>query len=227
MVVIGILIALQLNTYKEQHAEKKKAREVVTGILNDLRQDTLAIHGCLVFFKREIDEGVRLLDLEADLKNVPVDSLLGLLPIQTCGCKINRQNYSKIANLGMSTLFLKNSLMDSITNYYTKNAFWLEKLLEAENDETFNDWRYWMKSEDYEFNISFENRLKTEYTSEVNTNLQNDVERKNAIIKRIKSIQGRNYIKMGVEDKLTAYHRLNLTKDYASKLAASLENYLE
>ncbi len=50
---------------------------------------------------------------------------------------------------------------------------------------------------------------------------------KNAIIKRIKSIQGRNYIKMGVEDKLTAYHRLNLTKDYASKLAASLENYLE
>ena len=43
LVVLGILIALQLNSWKEENTEKKLVKQYISSLIEDLKSDTTSI----------------------------------------------------------------------------------------------------------------------------------------------------------------------------------------
>jgi len=51
LVVLGILIALQLNSWKEENTEKKLVKQYISSLIEDLKSDTTSIRRIQKFRK--------------------------------------------------------------------------------------------------------------------------------------------------------------------------------
>jgi hypothetical protein len=51
LVVLGILIALQLNSWKEENTEKKLVKQFISSLIEDLKSDTTSIRRIQKFRK--------------------------------------------------------------------------------------------------------------------------------------------------------------------------------
>lgn len=64
LVVLGILIALQLNSWKEENTEKKLVKQYISSLIEDLKSDTTSIRRIQKFRK---------------IKGLKTDSLMQIL----------------------------------------------------------------------------------------------------------------------------------------------------
>lgn len=118
LVVIGILIALQIDNWNDLNKKKKEEIEVVNEIKNDLIESRDEVQAVIEKHKIHLDYGIRLVD---DIKNnkPESDSLTFLYTrnITDFGIIVKTSGFENLKNIGLnlieSTLLRKN-----ITNLY-------------------------------------------------------------------------------------------------------------
>lgn len=122
LVVIGILIALQVNNWNEQRKFNNLKSIYIEGLLNDLRQDTVNIN---------------LLINDTDKKQLVIKSLINELDTEKYSEKlfvsvegyfrsgwsmsdftVNKNTYSDLSKSGNMNVFQDNELSKKIKNYY-------------------------------------------------------------------------------------------------------------
>jgi len=130
LVVLGILIALQINNVNEDCKSKKQLNTILKTVSYDLATDTLVVNGILAYYDQHKKDSKRIINRELNLENyrecpgcVALTSIYQPFPIQTKG-------YELLKNFAAQHTLHKDTLVTDITQVYTLFV----KLIEDNND---------------------------------------------------------------------------------------------
>ncbi len=120
LVVIGILIALQINNWNEARKELNQGEELLVELKDELSYNINQFNGRVVSLRKELKAKGNLLKLK-NLDAIPMDSINYLLVEQTTlDVQPLQSTVDKIRNLGITRLTNNKNLNDSIYNYFER-----------------------------------------------------------------------------------------------------------
>lgn len=220
LVVIGILIALQINTWNENRKSEKRSINYMKNLIIDLKTDVNEFNQNLKSYQKDIIEIESVL-MSNDYKKLEVDSIMHLVIEYYLIDKTTKQTYEKIKNGGLLESLGSENVNKAINDYYNLNIiYWQNGLLwdKKYTDKAYDFWFY---------NKNFEASSIRNY--DVNsipflTNLDN---RKINLITLIESIEGRNYLRNGLVRKNHLSKRTKEIKQVAIDLIEMLNTELD
>jgi len=113
-VVIGILIALQINTWNENRIDSKRLNLYTQSLLNDLELDKKRLIECMVFDSTKVSIIDRLSDPVQDFIEDLSDR--GILTIKSI--KVNNATFKTMSSNNDLELYQNIDLQNSISKYY-------------------------------------------------------------------------------------------------------------
>lgn len=195
LVVIGILIALQINNSNDYRKSVADSKILISEMVNDLASDTLYLNNIEKKLKRrlKLEEWI-LFKTSYTMKDM--DSIKMALDGGYFDFYINDRTYQKIQNASQSKLVGFDSLYKSITNYYTVTKKRIEKNTEYELRETVKRNGVWDK---FAKEIEIDAVYNADYTGralEINfPKIESTDEQNQNIINLISTVEVRNYLK--------------------------------
>ncbi len=122
LVVIGILIALQINTWNEKKKESRKLKVVLTSVYKDLVADSLAIHEDLEMVNLRVENNSkfqkRIYSSSANLDTI-INMMKYEFPIFWYqGVTYNTNTFNNLKSSGSFDI-LPESLKKELSDYYT------------------------------------------------------------------------------------------------------------
>ena len=121
LVVIGILIALQLNNWNENNNKTKLGHKYLTEMMSELQKDALQLDKYIFRLKKAIENQEAALNTK-DIPKLPLDSLKMILNSTNLNFKISDLTFTKMNNLGITALSNKDSLNSKISEYYNRTV---------------------------------------------------------------------------------------------------------
>ncbi|MCO5723887.1 DUF6090 family protein [Robiginitalea marina] len=225
LVVIGILIALQINNWNENRNTHNLSKIYLNNIKKDLITDTITFQSGIKRFENS-------LVLQGDLFNpvkvniLPVDSLFSAINTAFHSAriyKINNSTYLKLTNSGFVESKFFNEIFIDINNYYTKEYnTWLEYLeWDKENGTTIYQPESFIRLYDIIDFPDFEKQLKSEFQTSI------EKEYKVAFREYIKSPNFRNYAWKSHKEMKALLEKMKYQKSVTSELIEKINNELK
>ena len=214
LVVIGILIALQINNWNNNRIATNQMTDYLLSLKHDLQADTVSYSKNIEYNKEYINrmKYLKLLNFE----DVPTDSLSLLIIPNVSLTEPVQTTFSKLVNSGITQVSDNDSLSQKVYEYYTNKLNWVKVMNSYDNEETMKDLDYWIREQGlYEF----------EYP-EIPT-FQNDIERRDNLVVLLSGTKVRNNLKEALNRKkriVAAYQRV---KNEAIDLIIDIEKELE
>jgi len=193
LVVIGILIALQINNWNNQRLANKQMNSFLEGIKDDLKSDEIAFDNIIQKFNRVAEQKRKFLKL-TNFEDLDVDSLFMVIQPSYRPYEINATTFDKIKSSGITQISYNKELSKNIYNYYNATSIDLKGFMDSDMDRaklTDNYFNYGTNS--FEFNLKYFSNPK-ESTNEI-INFQEESIRKQNLIKLLSEPTGRNHIK--------------------------------
>ena len=214
LVVIGILIALQINNWNNNRIATNQMTAYLRSLKHDLETDTTLFNSSIVSNK-EIINFKKYLKL-SNFENVPTDSLEQLVVPFTALTEPVKTTFFKLTNSGITQISDNDSLSQKVYAYYTTKLDWLNEMTTFDELETTKDYDYWAREQDlYEFDYP-----------EI-PNFQNDIERINSILKLLSTTRARNNLKNDLDRKKRILEEYQWIKEEASKLIIDIDKELK
>ena len=130
LVVIGILLALQINTWSQMHKDSKEELVILEKLYNNIQTDTLNLNYWLTNIKTQLND-LKIITSEIkdqNLKQFSVDLYKPLLSV--IFMDLETTTWQNLKSTGKISLLKNASLMDSLQTYYTRfdlvNKSWQE-----------------------------------------------------------------------------------------------------
>ena len=221
LVVIGILLALSINTWNETRKEKAIVKNVLKNIRYDLQADTTEFTRLIQKIPKEL-EGSKLLLNNTILDSVSANSLWQKLPYTGFEYRVKNQSYEKVINAGITNFFKFNELFDDINTYYTIDANKYNTIRQWNDDETDADGALWtaigFEIDIYENKFYKKNELKFTQTEDT---------RKAVFLQQMNLPNVRNSIKMNMYRKMRLNETLQQMKQRAKDIILNIDAQLE
>jgi hypothetical protein len=173
LVVIGILIALQVNNWNENRKTIVLEKNYLSDIKNNLIADTLTFSTAIKRVKQTISNNKRLLNPEI-IHEISADSLFYLLQTSFHSTRIyhiDNSTFLKLSNTGFVESGNHNAIFKEINNYYNKEFVAYSEYIEWDKEQSidmFNkDFLGSFKDIDLT-NLSLENNSSVKETTETN-----------------------------------------------------------
>lgn len=189
LVVIGILIALQINNWNEKRKQTELGYQYLTEMRYELQDDVEMLDYYINTLKKSIDNHEAALKTK-NINTLPLDSLYMLVTAQNLDFKVSELTYNKMNNLGITKLSDNNKLNTMINNYYNQRVV-AQKLSLAYLFEELKKYQdYFKYQQDY-----FDWYPVDEYPSLINeTQEEHDSLNRLGLIKFATSARGRKLI---------------------------------
>ena len=128
LVMVGILLALQINNWNEQRKKKKSLQNIYRIIADDLRSDSTEVDTALGFMndRKEIFERILNDSLTADF--IRNDKIIGDILTDIRIINIEKRGYNLLKSFENSSATKKDSLAFQIINFYNSSIFYTEKV---------------------------------------------------------------------------------------------------
>ena len=220
LVVIGILIALSINTWNEQRKEKAIVTNVLKNIRYDLVSDNLMFSRHLVRIPKELEMSKSLLD-NIGLDTLTANSLYDRLPYTGFSYKFKNQSYEKVINAGITDFFEFNQLFDDINTYYTINSNAYNVITKWDSDGTIDEGKLWT-SMGFEIDIY----AHTFYKENEITFAQPETTRKAVFLEQLNTPTIRNSIKTNMFRKMRLQETLIEMKQIAKNIIQKIDEQL-
>ena len=138
LVVMGILIALQINTWNENRKTYNLSRTHLKNIKKDLVADTMTFRAGIDRYKNSLRLQEDLFDLDK-VKSLSTDSLLNNIYSKTIFhsariYNINNSTFLKLTNSGFVESKSFSDLFLDISDYYTKEYYTWQEYLEWDKE---------------------------------------------------------------------------------------------
>ena len=215
LVVIGILIALQINNWNENQKSKRLTESYLKDIRQDLISDTIMFNIALKRAKQTVAKNKAILSIK-HTDSISKDSLYAILKVfhSMRIYQINNATYSKLLNTGFLESNRYKGLFSNINTYYTKEYNTYSEFIEWDEqqgiDIVHNDFLG-----DYKDLIDISSLL-TEHSHHFNSEaLETSI---NAIKEFIVSSQFRNKVLSNYTRKEKVVERILIQKQLASEL---------
>jgi hypothetical protein len=226
LVVIGILLALQINNWNDHRKSVANSKILISEMVNDLASDTLFLNGAEKQLKRRLKLEEWILFKTSYTLN-DMDSIKMAIDGGYFDFYINDRTYQKIQNASQSKLTGFDSLYKSITDYYTITKKRIEKNTEYEIRETNKRNGVWDK---FAKEIEIDAVYNTDYTGralDINfPKIKSTDEQNQNIIKLISTIEARNYLKQSYGRHLFLLVYFKDTNNKAKALISDIESAL-
>ena len=213
LVVIGILIAVQLNNWNEKRISSNNAREFITDLQKDLQTDTSVFGAEIRKIDRLIDYKKWILSLE-NFDSVPIEYLEGVPQIGYHNIKIITGTMIRMRNADVWNTKKYRSFFKSLNSYYTFNEPYLNNLNEWEKVGAEKEFSFW--NEQGEFEVLYNTIDSVDL-------FQDSVVRRKKLNQLITSTKGRNYIKMSVNREAVMGRTYKGVYKIAKKLLGEIE----
>ena len=218
LVVIGILIALQVNNWNQNRIENLRTRELLESMKNDLSSDINFISGYISWNDKQVKHSIEILN-DSINGALDADNLYKKLPLWTISLEINSQSFDKIKNVGLTNLLGSKELDSTITDYYIKSTHMTQGFTNWEIDETRKDNDFWINTPKMEFPNVFSLENNVPY-------MQTEAERKQELQGIINTIEGRKRIRLAMNRKQALIEILRKRQDKAEYLLSLIEESL-
>lgn len=217
LVVIGILIALQINNWNQERVNRAQSDKLLRGIVKDLDQDIAGLNQSIDFTVSRLAFLERHMS-KSDFSTTATDTMFAIFDGTALPFTMTDLSYEKAKNLGVSELTSNDSLALRINKYYNHNLYWSKLFAQLQYDEMTKLNDYWMKElEGLEFEVKVSFQIPY---------MQDAVERRNNAIAGITSPRGRNHIRLEcvLQENILKKQRKYL--EIAQGLKRSVEEYL-
>jgi hypothetical protein len=215
LVVIGILIALQINNLNNQRLANKQMNSFLQGIKDDLKSDELEFENRIQIFERVAEEKGNFLKL-SNFDGLDIDSLYSTTMPRYSNYEINATTFDKIKSSGITQISYNTELSKRIYTYYNARAIDLKGFMDADISSSKlagNYFKYGNNLFEYNFTDTF-----IERADEI-VNFQDESIRKQNLIKLLSEPTGRNHIK-------NLYYMKYAGADYIGRLKIITESLI-
>lgn len=215
LVVIGILIALQLNTWNENRINNIKLKSYLTEIVKDFKYDTLSIHNEIIQAEKRIATRKSILAMK-DYNVLTIDSLEKSLETFYSKIPFSSSTFDKIESSGITNFGDYEPLIEDFKNYYNFVIPDIKSFEGTHNravDIEDNYWRYHQNV--YEF--SYDDDLASH---------QNEQEAKKQLIQLLQAPTARNILKIDYRRNKNTIKRLNKLNTFVIRLIEATETKL-
>ena len=192
LVVIGILIALQINNWNNERISNKRSIDYMESLVEDIKSDIIQYNDNIESYLTDINNNKRLF-INEDFKILDADSILKLVNVFYMPNKTTKQTYEKIKNAGLAESLGTELTNNAINDYYNLEINYYETLLQWDKEYSIQYYNYWF------YNNDFESSSIRDYDSNALPFIASELKRKNNLIKLIESTQGRNYLRGAIE----------------------------
>ena len=218
LVVIGILIALQINNWNQNRIENNRARKLLKNMVEDLATDTLMLNRSITNYEFQSNNCVKLLN-DSLFANTKTDSIFFMLPLNQAGLLLTTQAFDKINNASLTSLLGSSELDQAISEYYITSAEYAEKQFTWEEQRTNKDEDFWLDALEMEIPQYFKVKNNPSYK-------QSESERKQELLRVIASTEGRQRIRFALDRKQMILYSIKIRKEMAIDLISQIKKYL-
>ena len=215
LVMVGILLALQVNNWNENRVNKIKLEDYLNEMIVDLKLDVKSLDKEINRASTMVSRNQSFLE-HRNYDAFSIDSLEIRLETFSAILQINKSAFNKIEASGITDSGEYNDLLEEIDAYYNYQVSYVTGYLSNINKAVVEEdkvWRYQQK--DYEF------RYGTELTS-----YQNDDEAKIILIELLKSPTARNILKIDIRRRKFQIRLMENLKIESQNLVKSVESSL-
>ncbi len=190
LVVIGILIAVQVNNWNTKRNNIVLAQEHLTKISNELKRDT-AVFSQVIEMIDQIIEVKTLVLQDSRMDTLPIEYLDAALNTQYLNIRINDAAFSSMTDQSILNLHEFDTIFQKINNYYTYNQDYLNNFNDWERNLATRESAFWEEQD------AFELTILSDSTNNIPI-LQDPKERKDKMVKMIQSVKGRNFLRLSL-----------------------------
>jgi len=218
LVVIGILIALQINNWNQNRIENNRARTLLKNMVQDLATDTLVLNRNIANYEFQSNNCIKLLN-DSLFVNTKADSLYYMLPLNQAGLLLTTQAFDKINNASLTSLLGSSELDQSISEYYITTAEFAEKQFTWEEQRTNKDEDFWLDELQMEIPQYFKVKNNPNYK-------QSETQRKQELLRVIASTEGRQRIRYALDRKQMILYSIKMRKEMAIALISQIKKHI-
>ena len=215
LVVIGILIALQINNWNENRLIKIQINQYLKNLITDLKSDIALYENNIDSHKEDVENKTFLLSSEA-YKTLEPDSIEVMINSFWNVSSIANQTFEKIKSVGLPDELGTPEIDKAVSDYYNNTVLSYYEYNDFHKRLTERDDLFWKYSSTLEANIVRSDVLELD-------NIMNNQpleERKQELVKLLESTIGRNYIK-------SALNRSALGVLFKSRFKEAAENLVQ
>lgn len=217
LVVIGILLALQINNWNENRKENAKIDTYLESMLVDLNNDATYFERMVLNFDKEIKVNSSIFESK-EYQTLSFDSIVLKITSYFTDYKIINQTFQKIENSGLANRLGSEKLNNAINDYYTVDLYSFNLYIDYDEERSLRDDEFWFVTNEYEINQPHGSGQKLDLPFS-----DNEAARKQALIKRIESNLGRNSLRNNISRK-TLGKRITKSLKHKAELLTELIN---
>ena len=215
LIIAGIFIAFQLNNWNDNRIKKNKTLEYLAGIKNDLKIDSMNFSKSLKFMDKMCLRKRILLE-RSDYNDLGLDSIVKLVKPDYKRKIINNQTFQKMKSSGITELPGFQDIYSELIQYYTTWQNEYIEFIDWDVEYTLKESEYWYYNSDFEIS----------YNSESFPFLNDSLTQKKNLISKIRSIDGRNRIRISLFRKERTKESTQKIQMHCIKLIESINNRL-
>ena len=188
LVMIGILLAIQVNNWNQERISKQKAIGYLNNLVEDLKSDIIQYNFNISDYKESLSNNKRLF-INNDYKLLEVDSSVKLVTSYYQINRVSTQTYERIKNAGLIESLGSEAINKAVNDYYNVEIPYYEAVILWDKESTVKDSEFWS------YNNNFESSTDRDYNTNALGFLDSPDKRKNDLINLIESTLGRNHLR--------------------------------
>ena len=216
LVVIGILIALQINNWNQNRLQKTQVNTYLKSIITDLTSDINVYARNLNTYDKHTENISRILNSN-EYKQLKIDSIYSLVNRTWSINTLQNRTYEKIKSTGLEDILATTEIDNAVNEYYSNSVIHFNYYVNWNAEMTNRDDIFWNYTDNLEIGVPKEFNLTTISYQQDSTN------RKEELVKLIESTIGRNYLKNAISRDLYGSIILKGFKSNAENLIKLIE----
>lgn len=231
LVVIGILIALQINTWNEDRKERTQSLAFVKDLHKDLQTDTLKFNDAMRKLESLIEKNMIVLSKPRHERYS--DTIWQAIYSGYYHTSINPRTFQKIQNSGRTTLLGYEALYDDLSFYYTVEYEDLERYLayDYQRWETISQKFKKVNPEETEIFESKLNNWLDQFPEMQMSGYQQavltDSDNRQSNLDFVNSVAGRNILTNNVRRSSLMWDKYRVKREAAIKLMQAIDSTLK
>jgi len=117
LVVVGILIALQINNWNEKRIQLNQGQVLLLELVEEIKEDIKTCNWAIKNLEKSIEEQESIFKVK-DLSSIPLDSLSNFFSDANVDIKIDANTHEKVKNLGLTNISSNIGLDNEINEYF-------------------------------------------------------------------------------------------------------------
>lgn len=219
LVVVGILIALQINNWNEGRNQKIKVNNYLKSMLINLNSDTNAYTQSIKGFQKQVETNSKIFN-DKNYQEQSIDSIVLIISSYFETYQIIDQTYQKIKNSGLSDDLGSKQLNDAINSYYSGVSTNYNTFLDYDRESCTNDDQFWSLTNEYEINPPYGySKMNLPFS-------ENETVRKRALIAKIESNMGRNKLRNNIYRKNLGIGIIEKSQEKTDELIKLINEHL-